>query len=379
MKRKPRNNDAPNIAILGTRGYPSFYGGFETAVRKLAPFLVDRGWDVTVYGRKGAIRANAPTDTRVRSVVTWGIESKSLSTLSFGFSSALDAVKRRPDVAIVMNVANGFVLPLLAMRGIPTLVNVDGIEWEREKWGKLAKLVFKLGARAVARWGTNIVYDSKEIEQRWRREFGRDGVFIPYGGDERELLTLGDGLEKGGYVLYVARLVPENSVSEFLEAASFLANEMKVVVVGSSGYGGEYEDKLRQLSDNHENFSWLGHVSDDDQLHALWQHAGVYFHGHSVGGTNPALVQAMALGAPVVARDTVYNREVLGAKGQFCEPTPQSIAAAIRRVIVDQDLRAELSKEAKKRAASAYSWQYVNELYEESARQLLPARKRTAS
>ena len=133
----------PSVAIIGTRGYPSYYGGFETAVRNLAPYLADRGWAVTVYGRPGATKLDDSTrDGRVRVIETWGIETKSLSTLTFGMTAALHAAREKPDVALVMNCANGYWLPLLRRAGIPTVMNVDGIEWDRAKWGRLAKWMF---------------------------------------------------------------------------------------------------------------------------------------------------------------------------------------------------------------------------------------------
>src|SRR4051794_96298 len=132
----------PRVVILGTRGYPSYYGGFETLVRRLAPFLADRGWDVTVYGRPGATWSDDPQrDPRVHTVTTAGRETKSLSTLSFGCTSCLHGMVHKPDVALVMNVANGYWLPLLKSRDIPVVLNVDGIEWDRDKWGRGAKAV----------------------------------------------------------------------------------------------------------------------------------------------------------------------------------------------------------------------------------------------
>lgn len=323
-----------SVVIIGTRGYPSYYGGFETAVRKLAPYLADEGWDVTVYGRPGSTAEGDPElDPRVRRVTTRGLETKSLSTLSFGLTAVVDAVFRKPDVALVMNVANGYWLPLLKLRGIPTLVNVDGIEWDRAKWGKLAKGVFLNGARLTARFGSRLVYDSTSIARRWQQEFRTDGVYIPYGADFPEELPLVEGLEHRRYILAVARFVPENTIPEFLEAAEMLTEEWPVVVVGSSGYGGELDERVRDLAARRSNLHWLGHVSDDRKLLSLWQHAGAYFHGHSVGGTNPALVQAMAAGAPIVARDTVYNREVLDNKGTFAEPNAEAIAGALSRLM----------------------------------------------
>ncbi|WP_424446947.1 glycosyltransferase [Microbacterium arborescens] len=363
---------ASSVAIIGTRGYPSYYGGFETAVRKLSPYLADEGWDVIVYGRKGATKDDDPErDVRIRTVVTGGVESKSLSTLSYGLTASLHALKDKPDVALVMNVANGYFLPLLKMRGIKTLVNVDGIEWDRAKWGRLAKFVFKMGAKFTARFADNLVFDSREIERRWNTEFGREGVFIPYGGDVPAELPIEPGLEHRGYVLVVARFVPENTIPEFLDAAELIAEKYPVVIVGSSGYGGPLDEQAHALAAKNPNVHALGHISDDARLLSLWQHAGVYFHGHSVGGTNPTLVQAMATGTPIVARDTVYNREVLGSGARLCPPEPTAIAASVVELMSDRTAQTASSESSLERSLASYTWPLVNSSYDAALRDLV--------
>lgn len=356
-----------SVAIIGTRGYPSYYGGFETAVRKLAPFLADQGWDVTVYGRDGSTKDNDPTrDPRVKTIITPGLERKSLSTLTYGLTAVLHAIMRKPDVALVMNVANGFWIPMLRLRGIPVVVNVDGMEWERAKWGRVAKAVFKLGAHFTAKFATTLISDAREIQRRWREEFNRDSVFIPYGGEESSGLEPPLGLAAKSYVLVVARFVPENTIPEFFDAVERIADEHPVVLVGSSGYGGTLDDRARTLSRT-ENVQWLGHVSDDEMLLALWQNAGAYFHGHSVGGTNPALVQAMACGAPVVARDTVYNREVLEGTGAlFVGPEHSEIINGLNQMMASPDLQRTVAESAKARANGQYSWKNVCGQYEQA-------------
>lgn len=354
-----------SVAIIGTRGYPSYYGGFETLVRRLAPYLANAGWDVTVYGRPGALMNDDPLiDSRVKSVLTKGLETKSLSTLSYGLTSVAHAAKKKPDVALVMNVANGYWLPLLQARRIPTVVNVDGIEWERAKWGTNAKRVFRGGARLTARFADALVCDSLEIARRWRNDFGRDGTYIPYGGDVPDTLPVVEGLTARQYVLMVARFVPENTVPEFIDAAEELSKSWDVVIVGSSGYGGELEDRVRALAQASPRVKWLGHLSDDRKLFSLWQNAGVYFHGHSVGGTNPALVQAMACAAPIVARDTVYNREVLQGSGVFVEPNANDISRVISSCFDEPAALENLAKAAQVRAMDSFSWNLVCEGYE---------------
>ncbi|WP_342030310.1 MULTISPECIES: glycosyltransferase [unclassified Microbacterium] len=356
----------PAVAIIGTRGYPSYYGGFETAVRRLSPFLVEHGWDVTVYGRPGATDpADPERDPRVVSRMTKGVDSKALSTLSYGFTSTFDAARRRPDVALIMNVANGFWLPMLRAGGIPTIVNVDGLEWEREKWSALGKAVFRAGAKVTAKWSTERVVDARTIGDAWQTKFGVGGTFIPYGADVPAPLPIEPGFTHRGYALVVARFVPENTVGQFFDAAERLAETHDVIVVGSSGYGGDLDDRAAALAERLPRFHWLGHVHDDHRLHSLWQHAGAYFHGHSVGGTNPALVQAMAAGAPIVARDTVHSREVLGADaGEFTGATPSEIEAALRGLLTNPARQQQLSENAVRRAVDAYSWESVNAAYE---------------
>lgn len=356
----------PSVAIIGTRGYPSYYGGFETAVRQLAPYLVEHGWDVTVYGRDGATVEDDPgRDDRVVARRTWGLESKSLSTLSYGLTACVHAAIVKPDVALVMNVANGFWLPILKARGIPVLTNVDGIEWDRDKWGRAAKWMFRTGAKLTARFSNGLVYDARAIASRWKRDFKRDGFFIPYGGNPPEKIQeVEAGLTRRSYVLIVARFVPENTIPEFFEAVESIAEQHQVIIVGSSGYAGDLDQRAAALAESHKNVQWLGHVKDDNRLHALWHHAGAYFHGHSVGGTNPALVQAMALGAPTVARDTEFNREVLGEAGIYVEANARSIADGVLSILSDPAAQESMARASQKRASEHYTWELVCSKYE---------------
>lgn len=343
-------------------------------MRHIAPALADAGWDVVVYGRAGVSLDAAQADERIVSRITRGIESRSLSTLTYGLTAVLDVLFRRVDVALVMNVANGYWLPLLRLGGIPVAVNVDGIEWERAKWGRLAKLVFLSGAKLTALTANELISDAVAIADYWKTKFGRSSVFIPYGAEEVEPLPVPLGLERRQYVLVVARFVPENTVAEFFQAVSSFADERDVVIVGSSGYGGELDAMAKRLSEQHRRVRWLGHVADDALLYALWQHAGVYFHGHSVGGTNPALVQAMALGAPILALGTVYNREVLGGEHQhFVQADAAAIAEAVERLLADPVEQEHLSTQGVARAHSHYTWNAVSASYETVLRGLLRA------
>lgn len=310
-------------------------------------------------------------DPRVRSVPVWSMQTKSLSNLTSGLASTLLMLRRPPDVALVMSTAAGFWLPLLALRRVPTVVNTDGLEWERDKWGRAAKAVLYAGAWMTARFGDHLVFDARAIATYWHSRFHRDGHYIPYGGDPVPPTPPLDGLERGSYVLLVARFVPENTVGEFLAAARRLADDVPVLLVGSSGYGGPLDSAAGALAREHSNVRWLGHLADEATLNGLYANAGVYFHGHSVGGTNPSLVQAMAAGAPIVARDTVYNREVLGDSGIFCDPDPAAIESTIRSLLGDQAARERLARENQLRALDSFTWENVCEAYERVLRSAL--------
>lgn len=363
----------PKVAIIGTRGYPSYYGGFETLVRHLAPYLWERGWDVEVYSRPGQT-VPAEADPRITVRFTPGVETTSLSTLSYGMTATAAAAARKPDVALVMNVANGFFLPALKARGVPVVMNVDGLEWEREKWGPKAKRVFLAGARASARWADQLIADSTNIAAYWKRVFERESTFIPYGG-ECDMSSLDsapaaavEGLQPGNFVMVAARLVPENSIDLFLQAVRELPPEAHVVIVGGGDVTNPLWNAALALRAERPHVHLLGQVKNDNFLNWLWANAGVYFHGHSVGGTNPSLVQAMSCGAVIVARNSVFNREVLGPEGHFVAPDATAIAQEITAVLSEPELRAQMSKQARERANDFYSWGPVLAQYEDLLR-----------
>lgn len=365
-----------HIAILGSRGYPSTYGGFETFVRRLAPWLVAQGHEVTVFGRGGA-RHSVQFIDGVRVVETRGFESKSASTATHGVTAAIHCLRHKPDVVLALNVANGPAIPILKVRRIPVVMNVDGIEWQRSKWGWLARTGFRVGAWLSARMADRLVADSREIGRIWREQFGVDTEFIPYGGDIIEHCPDDSvrqlGLMPGSYALAVARLAPENNVELFLEALRVLEWSVPAVVVGSANYPNPIETELRLLHDQ-GRVLWLGHVADQDLLASLWAHAGVYFHGHSVGGTNPALLSALGCGAMTIAIDTPFNREVLGSEG-LVPPDSTHIAREIRTIIDHPDLEGQRAEARRQLLVPVYEWDTVLRQYQTA---LIAAGRRTS-
>jgi glycosyltransferase involved in cell wall biosynthesis len=246
-------------------------------------------------------------------------------------------------------------------------VNVDGLEWEREKWGKIAKRVFRNGANATARWATRLIADSQAIAEIWANEFSREPVFIPYGGTiqsrtggSRAFRDL--KLKSSDYVLVVARLAPENNVDLALDAIEMFEQRPELIVVGSANYANETERRLHALQ-KAGKAKWLGHVADQELLNDLWSHCGAYVHGHSVGGTNPALVQALAAGAPTLALATEFNREVIGNQQQLYEPNRDDLARKLKQLLKDSGLRERFVRHGQARVAANYQWKDVCAAY----------------
>ncbi len=363
-------HDTMKLAILGSRGFPSTYGGYETLVRHLAPYLVEAGHDVTVYcrAREGGHRIWHAEG--VRCIATPGYDSKSLSTPTFGMTATLSASFRRFHSILVLNIANGFWLPALRMSGTPFAVNTDGIEWERGKWSRIGRATFRAGAWMTAHNANILICDSQAIGAVWEKKFGRKSIFIPYGapvldkvGSDRLEAA---GISSGSYLLIVARLAPENNVELALDALELLGEGApQAVIVGSANFDSPIEGRLRAM-ETASQVKWLGHIDDQTLLTQLWAHSSVYVHGHSVGGTNPALLQALGAGAPTIALETPFNAEVLPYPEQRFPQDVQALADRIRSVAASRPLQRQMAKRGRLIVSERYSWDAVCRAYLET-------------
>jgi glycosyltransferase involved in cell wall biosynthesis len=358
------------LAILGSRGFPSTYGGYETLVRHLAPFLAEAGHDVTVYCRGRDEGRRTWTTEDVRCIATPGRDTKSISTLTFGMTATLDASFRRFDSILVLNVANGFWFPALRAARTPFAVNTDGIEWERGKWSRLGRAIFRAGAWMTARNADVLICDSLAIGAIWATIFGRDSTFIPYGAPVlsdvgRNKLDI-IGLQSHTYLLVVARLAPENNVDLTLDALDLLGDRApRAVIVGSANFDSPIEARLEAMQ-TEGRISWLGHVDDQQLLAQLMAHSAVYVHGHSVGGTNPALLQALGAGAPTLVLDTPFNAEVLPYPEYRFPHDVQVLAERIQSVTASQSLQEEMAQRGRSVVREHYSWDDVCQAYMET-------------
>jgi glycosyltransferase involved in cell wall biosynthesis len=355
------------LAILGSRGFPSTYGGYETLVRHLAPYLVEAGHNVTVYCRTRDGGRRVWRTEGVRCIATPGHDSKSLSTLSFGMTATVDASFRRFDSVLVLNIANGFWFPALRASRTPFAVNTDGIEWERGKWSRIGRATFRAGAWMTARNAGALVCDSHAIGAIWKGLFDRESTFIPYGAPVlsdvgRDRLAAA-GVADEQYLLAVARLAPENNVELTLDALEMLGDQApKAVIVGSANFDSPIETRLRAM-ESAGMIKWLGHVDDQQLLTQLWANSTVYVHGHSVGGTNPALLQALGAGAPTLALDTTFNAEVLPYAQHLFPLDARVLAERIQSVVESQPLQNEMADRGRSVIRERYAWEDVCKAY----------------
>lgn len=359
------------IALVGTRGVPARYGGFETAVEEVGRRLVARGHDVTVYCRRlDQARGTTPQSyegMRLIHLPAW--RSRSLETLSHTLLSLSDLVLRRNvDAVIVFNAANAVLLPLLRLRRIPVATHVDGLEWRRGKWGRLGRTYYRVAEALAVRWSDDLIADARGIAAYYEEEFGAATTEITYGAPIIENLPT-DGLdefelEPNGYHLVVARFEPENHVDMIIAAHNRSRATLPLVVVGSAPYGGAHIDRIQQLAEGQPMVRLVGAVWDQKQLDQLYAHALTYIHGHSVGGTNPSLLRAMGAKTASIAYDVNFNHDVLGEDGRFfgdASTLSGEIESAERHVDVTHARGRALAA----RAATVYTWARVTQRYEQ--------------
>ncbi len=357
--RAGREGRRLRIAILGTRGIPARYGGFETFAQEVGAHLVDRGHCVTVFGRSGSV---APSlhgrfHRGVRLVVLPAPRSKYLETVLHTLRAAWWSRRERYDLAIVCNSANFPALPLLRWSGSPTALAIDGIESSRRKWGLAGRTFYRLSSWLGPRLADVIVADCRVIENHYRERGVDRVVMIAYGADPplaagRDVLDR-LGVRPGGYVLYVSRLEPENNADVVIRAFRAADIPGDLVIVGDAPYASGYKARLSEFAggDGRVHFAGFLFGQGYDQLRA---HAHCYVQATDVGGTHPALLEAMAARLPVIANDIPEHREVLGEAGwYYAKNSVPDLAERLRDVVLgDAAERERRSDAAYERARS---------------------------
>jgi glycosyltransferase involved in cell wall biosynthesis len=358
--------------------------GFETAFSEIAPRLVARGHRVTVYGRAAAHSpANRPPSAdgvELRYIPSPG--GKNFSALSSTLGAVLHGLTRYRspfDVWFFVNVGMGNHCALARLSGRPVVLNVDGLDWRRGKWGPVARAYFRMAARTAVRSCTALVTDCDAMREHYLSEFGRDSTVIAYGADvvssngaePRRLAVY--GVRPHEYFLIVSRLIPENSLDVMLDAFRRTRTSRQLLVVGSANYRAAFHERLRAVAAADPRIRLVGAVYDQAALNELWSNCYAYLHGHSVGGTNPALLRAMGHGCCVLALDTVFNRETLADAGLFFPRDASALAALIDRVDGSPLLTHLYRARGPRRILGRYTWERITDQYEQLFRSVASA------
>ena len=374
-----------SVLILGTRGLPAAHGGFETFAEQLSLFLVGRGWHVAVY-----CQHDVATVTRPPWVDIWkGVERINIqisrkgpqASLEFDWHSIRDAA-RRDGLCLVLGYNSAIFLPYLRMMGRTVVTNMDGVEWRRQKWNRPVRAWFWINEWIAAWTSHHLIADHPAIADHLATRRSRTAVsMITYGGvpvDSAALEPLNRlGLARDRYFVSVARIEPENNILSIIEAFTRRPRGCKLVVLGTLDDRFPYHRAVKAAV-NHEVLL-PGPIYDAESVRALRFHARAYMHGHTVGGTNPSLVEALWAGNAVIAHDNIFNRWTAG-DAQFFFSDVDGCDAMIETVLTDSARVTTARTAARHRAAETFEWRSVLEAYEQrlmvESGELAPAAER---
>ena len=357
------------IAIIGSRGYPYVYSGYETLVKELSERLVRKGVSVRVYCHRALFAIRPRFVNGVELVYMPAIEHKVLSQLSHSFLSFMHCCFSDVDVILAVNPANGPFGLLARVFRKRTAINLDGLEWERPKWKGFGAKYFFFASGLASKWYDTLINDSDEMRKVYIDLFKKDSVVIAYGANIRystrpELISRW-GLATNDYYLIVGRLVPDNNANIIVEGFLKSNTTKKLVVVGDVPYKDTYATRIKETAQIDERLIFTGYVTDPDELAELYHNAYGYLHGHEHGGTNPTMIKALAFGSAILALNTRFNQEMLqkGEFGLFFEKNADSVTDLINRSDLAPDEMKALKVNSRNGLTDKYNWDHVTDQY----------------
>lgn len=348
------------VAIVGTQGVPANYGGFESLVENLLGVNCPKSVEYTVFcsAKDMPTKLNEYKGANLKYV---GLHANGSQSIPYDIVSMCRTI-RGYDVVLVLGVSGCMFMPIFrALCNSKIIVNIDGLEHRRAKWGRLARWILRTSEALAVKYADIIVADNKGIQDYVSETYGKQSELIAYGGDHVKRNLSQDfikdtldkyGVEKNNYAITVCRIEPENNSHIILEA--FSNSDRQLVFIGNWNHS-EYSRKLKEEYGKYPNIKLLDAIYDLDILYALRSNAGIYMHGHSAGGTNPSLVEAMFFGIPIIACDVVYNRETTENKAYYFKSTNDII-----RHLQSDKLNGESMIEIANRR---YTWKHISEQY----------------
>jgi glycosyltransferase involved in cell wall biosynthesis len=359
-----------NIAIMGIRGIPANYGGFETFAEELSTRLVERGHDVTVYGRSNNINHKGKYYRGVRLVILPTIRHKYFDTVAHTLLCVCHSLTQDYDAILICNSANAIFSWIPRVKRIPVALNVDGLEWKRAKWNALGKAFYKMSEWLATFCVNEVVTDARDIEKYYLEKFNKRSTYIPYGAPvgrvETDEVLRRFNLKPKEYVLYVSRFEPENNPHRVVKAFEQVKTDLKLVMVGDAPYSNDFIREVKSTKDPRIIFT--GYVFGQG-YRELQSNAYFYIQGTEVGGTHPALLEGMGHGNCILANDVPEHREVLGNAGYFFKTGTNGDCSDLRgkmQYLLDNpQLVAQTGHQAQARIQEHYTWDRITERYEQ--------------
>lgn len=360
------------IAIIGSRGYPYVYSGYETLVRELSERLVNRGHHVTVYCHRPLFTKKPKFVNGIELVYTPSVETKFLSQFTNSFFSFIHVCFSKNDVVFVVNSANGPFGLLTKLFRKKTCINVDGLEWLRPKWKGLGSVYFKISSKLSTILFDEVITDSIEMQSIYNSKFKKKSNLAAYGStmtcSNNKIFLDKLGIKKNEYYLIVGRLIPDNNA--FLIVNGFLKSNSnkKMLVIGDVPYNDSYSSKIKSLSS--ENIILSGYIKDQDELTTLYKNCFGYVHGHQFGGTNPTMINALDINIEIMALDTKFSREMLEGKNVvFFQNNIKSVRDAF--LYFEKNFQIIKNKNRDYEIPKMYDWNYITNSYEEVFKSLI--------
>ena len=327
-------NKKLRIAIIGSRGYPYVYSGYETLVKELAERIVKRGHCVRVYCHSSLFDSKPKKLNGIELIYTPSINSKIFSQLFNSFFSFLHVCFSNTDVVLVVNSANGPFGFLTKIFKKKTIINVDGLEWLRPKWNGLGSLYFKLSSKLSTILFDKVITDSYEMNKIYNLKFNKESQVIAYGStmiknvneDLKEFKLI-----KNNYYLIVGRLIPDNNSLKIIKGFIASKSKKKIVIVGDVPYKDKYAESVKKYAS--KNIIFLGYIKSQKKLSNLYKFCYAYIHGHQYGGTNPTMINALDFNSQILALKTNFNIEMLeNMQVVYFENEIESIKKSIKTI-----------------------------------------------
>lgn len=369
------------IAFTGVRGVPDLYSGSETAVTEIATRLVQKGHEVYVYCRRGYGDETEPEYEGIKKIYLPRLETKQFDTLSHTMLSCIHLFFHPVDAVVVFNAGNGPFCSILKLRGQPFVCNTDGLEWERRKWGRLAKLYWRFATWTCMKLAPAIIADAVKLQELYAEWYKRESEYVAYGAniesaDRTEVLEE-YGLKPNEYFLVASRLEPENNADITVKAFEQVKTDKKLAIAGGANYKSKFIEELRETKD--PRIVFLGPVYKPGHIKELHCSCYAYVHGNEVGGTNPSLLKALGYGNCILYLDAGhrFNTEVVGEAGIPYPKDVEGLRACLQDAVDHPDKVARFRELGPKRILEMYTWDQVADRYEEICWKI--CRNKTAS